>query len=252
MIVLRGQCDELQEDAMSSMLWERRHSFRIPITGKALLQHHGRLEGLYSVEDLSIDGCCLVDGPCECELGSKVSVTMHVDGSRDIHLPARVMRKAYVGSSPHLGLRFIDRSPAFEDLIQDLAIRSLEHEPPGEILVVHAHPERENMLFDTMRGLGHRLVPARTARDAVSVLEAEAQRIRMAFVSPVVGSSRSRDILKLISRRFPHVHCVMMSRNGAQRLVRALREASPMREGPWSLARLRKVVASQEHELATA
>lgn len=237
---------------MSNMLWERRRSFRIPITGKALLQHHGRLEGLYSVEDVSIDGCGLMDGPCECELGSKVGVTMHVDGGNDIHLPARVMRKEYVGASSHLGLRFVSRSPAFEDLIQDLAIRSLEHDPPGDILVVHAHPERENVLFDTMRSLGHRIVPARTARDAVSVLEGTAQRIRMAFVSPVVGSSQSRDILKLITRRFPHVHCVMMSRSGAQRLVRAIREASPMREGPWSLARLRKVVSSQEKELAIA
>jgi PilZ domain-containing protein len=237
---------------MSNMLWERRRSFRIPITGRALLKHHGRLEGLYRVEDVSIDGCGLVDGPCECEIGSRVNLTMHVDEGEDIHLPARVMRKEYVGTSSHLGLRFMKRSAAFEDLIQDLAIRSLEHDPPGDILVVHAHPERENVLFDTMRSLGHRIVPARTARDAVSVLEGAAQRIRMAFVSPVVGSSQSRDILKLITRRFPHVHCVMMSRGGAQRLVRAIREASPMREGPWSLARLRKVVSSQEKELAIA
>jgi len=237
---------------MSNMLWERRRSFRIPITGKALIKQRGRLEGLYRVEDVSLDGCGLINGPCACELGSKVNITMHVDGGQDIHLPARVMRKEYVGASPHLGLRFMRRSPAFEDLLQDLAMRALEHDPPGDILVVHAHPERENVLLETMRSLGHRIVPARTARDAVTVLESTARRIHMAFVSPVVGSSQSRDIVKLITRRFPHVHCVMMSRNGAQRLVQAIRAAAPMREGPWSLARLRKVVSSQEKELATA
>ena len=64
---------------MGSMLWERRKFFRIPISGKALLQNGERCDGLYCLENLSIGGCMLSRGP-DCELGEKVGVMLHVDG----------------------------------------------------------------------------------------------------------------------------------------------------------------------------
>jgi CheY-like chemotaxis protein len=230
---------------MAAMLWERRKFFRIPISGKALLQHGEKLDGLYRIENLSIGGCMLSAGP-ECALGDAVGVTLHVDGESDIELPATVVRNEHADNGASLGLCFTDTDPRFEDRIQDLVMRSIEREQRSEILVVHSHPERVNQLFDTMRGVGHTIVTARTPRDAFSILEGAADRIRMAIVAPVVGTSSAHDIIKLILRRFPHVHCVMLSRNGADRLARAIKNAAPREQSPWSLPRLRKVIAKHE------
>jgi hypothetical protein len=230
---------------MTAMLWERRKFFRIPISGKALLQHGEKLDGLYRLENLSIGGCMLSAGP-ECSLGDKVGVTLHVEGESDIELPAKVVRKEDASHGASVGLCFTDTDPLFEDRIQDLVMRTIEREQRNEILVVHAHPERVTQLFDSMREVGQSIISARTPRDAYSILETAAERIRMAIVAPVVGTSHAKDIVKLILRRFPHVHCVLLSRGGADRLVRAIRNASPEEQLPWSMPRLRKVIAKHE------
>jgi hypothetical protein len=230
---------------MAAMLWERRKFFRIPASGKALLQHGEKLDGLYRLENLSIGGCMLSCGP-DCELGDCVCVTLQLDGETEIELPAKVVRNEHAADGPLLGLCFTDTDPLFEDRIQDLVMRSIEREQHSEILIVHAHPERVTQLFDTMREVGQSTISARTPRDAFSILETSADRIRMVIVAPVVGTSNARDIVKFILRRFPHVHCVMLSRGGADRLVRAIRTATPQEESPWSLPRLRKVIAKHE------
>lgn len=248
---------------MTAMLWERRRFFRIPISGKALLQHGEHLDGLYRLHDLSMGGCMLTHGPV-CKLGDRVAVTLRVEGEEDLALPAKVVRHEChadgEGDGVRVGLRFTDHDPLFEDRIQDLVMRSIEREHQTEILVVHAHPERVTALFDSMRGVGQKLVVARTAREALSQLEKSSERVRMAIVAPVVGSSRARDIVKLISLRFPHVNCVTLSRGGAARVVRAIRnarradlpESSPVKESsPWSLSRLRKVISPHELTLLT-
>lgn len=245
---------------MTAMLWERRRFFRIPISGKALLQHGEHLDGLYRLHDLSMGGCMLTDGPV-CKLGDRVALTLRVDGEEELALPAKVVRHERVANGERdgvrVGLRFTDHDPLFEDRIQDLVMRSIEREHQIEILVVHAHPERVTALFDSMRGVGQKLVVARTAREAILQLERGGERMRMAIVAPVVGSSRARDIVKLISLRFPHVNCVTLSRGGAARVVRAIRNArhtdSPESNtakdnSAWSLSRLRKVIS--QHELA--
>ncbi len=253
---------------MESMLWERRRSFRIPVSGKALLQCDGELDGLYEVDDVSIDGCSLhkasstnrtnqasanqstsqSSSALESRGARRVEVAIRVEGAAEIEMPAEIVRRELSGSVAQLGLHFTHASPAFEDFIQDLVMDSLENDVPNdEVLVVHAHPERENLLFDAMRRVGHRIVAARTARDAVSILEHATERIRIAFVADVVGTSRARDIVKLIVRRFPHVQCVPMSTSGAQRLLGAIRKATPKHNGPlgpWSLSRLHKVVVA--------
>jgi hypothetical protein len=249
---------------MSAMLWERRRSFRIPVSGKALLQYDGQLHGLYEVDDVSIDGCSLhkhgdmnrrAARVASGALRKHVNVAIRVEGASEIEMPARVVRQSSDGDVALLGLRFTHANPAFEDFIQDLVMDSLENErDQDEVLVVHAHPERENALFDAMRGLGHRIVAARTPRDAVSILEHAAENIRIALVADVVGTSRARDIVKLILRRFPHVQCVRMSHGGAQRLLGAIREAAlgKSKHDAWSLSRLRKVVsATQKHATAS-
>jgi hypothetical protein len=230
---------------MNATLWERRKFFRIPISGKALLQHGDKLDGLYELENLSIGGCMLRAGPV-CALGDAVGVTLHVDGESDIELPAKVVRNEHAPEGATVGLCFTDTDPLFEDRIQDLVMRSIEREQRSEILVVHAHPERVTQLFDTMRDVGQSIISARTPRDAFAILEGAAERIRMAIVAPVVGTSNAKDIVKLILRRFPHVHCVLLSRGGADRLVRAIRNAAPEVQSPWSMPRLRKVIAKHE------
>jgi CheY-like chemotaxis protein len=139
-------------------------------------------------------------------------------------------------------------------------MRAIEREHQTEILVVHANPERVTALIDTMRGVGQKLVVARTAREAIMQLERGAERVRMAIVAPVVGSSRARDIVKLISLRFPHVDCVTLSRGGAARVVRAIRNAgradTPVgtvseESSPWSRSRLHKVMSQHELTLVT-
>ncbi|HTU60174.1 MAG TPA: PilZ domain-containing protein [Polyangiales bacterium] len=248
---------------MTAMLWERRKFFRIPISGKALLQHGEHLDGLYRLHDLSMGGCMLTDGPV-CKLGDRVALTLRVDGEEELALPAKVVRHERVAASERdgvrVGLRFTDHDPLFEDRIQDLVMRSIEREHQIEILVVHANPERVTALFDSMRGVGQKLVVARTAREAILQLERAGERMRMAIVAPVVGSSRARDIVKLISLRFPHVNCVTLSRGGAARVVRAIRNANRVdspesntakESSAWSLSRLRKVIRKHELTLVT-
>jgi hypothetical protein len=255
---------------MTAMLWERRKFFRIPISGKALLQHGEHLDGLYRLCDLSMGGCMLTHGP-DCQLGDRVGVTLRVEGEDDLALPAKVVRHEQAGDGVRVGLRFTDHDPLFEDRIQDLVMRSIERENQSEILVVHAHPERVTALFDSMRDVGQKLVLARTARDAISLLELGSERVRIAIVAPVVGSSRARDIVKLIALRFPHVNTVTLSRGGAARVVRAIRSArrsdalgveaenenTVVKENlakeasPWSLSRLRKVITQHDLRLMT-
>jgi hypothetical protein len=232
---------------MSAMLWERRKFFRIPTSGKALIQHGEKIDGLYRLENLSIGGCMLSRGP-DCPLGDKVAVTLHVDGEVDIELPAKVVRHEHLGTGAAIGLSFTDTDPMFEDRIQDLVMRSIEREQQAEVLVVHAQPERVTQLLDTIRKVGQTVVSARTPRDAMEILDSEAERIHMAIVAPVVGTSSARDIVKLILRRFPHIHCVLLSRGGAERLTRAIRSATPQEASAsaWSLSRLRKVISKHE------
>jgi hypothetical protein len=256
---------------MTAMLWERRRFFRIPISGKALLQHGEHLDGLYRLHDLSMGGCMLTNGPV-CKLGDLVAVTLRVEGEDELALPAKVVRHQHTEHTEHteegaqvdgvrVGLRFTDHDPLFEDRIQDLVMRSIERENQTEILVVHAHPERVTALFDSMRGVGQKLVVARTAREAFVQLERSAERVRMAIVAPVVGSSRACDIVKLISLRFPHINCVTLSRGGTARVVRAIRNArradipepnTAEESSPWSLSRLRKVMSQHELTLVTS
>jgi len=230
---------------MGAMLWERRKFFRIPISGKALLQHGEHCDGLYCLENLSIGGCMLSHGP-DCALGDKVALTLHVDGESEIELPAKVVRHEGQGTAGTIGLCFTDTDPRFEDRIQDLVMRSIERDQQSEILVVHAEPERVTHLLDSIREIGQCVVSARTPRDAISVLDTSADRIHMAIVAPVVGTSSARDIVKLILRRFPHVHCVLLSRGGAERLTRAIRSAKPEEVSPWTLSRLRRVISKHE------
>jgi hypothetical protein len=236
---------------MTAMLWERRKFFRIPISGKALLQHGEHLDGLYQLHDLSIGGCMLTHGPA-CKVGDHVGVTLHVDGETELELPAKVVRYEHAPDCEHVSLSFTDHDALFEDCIQDLVMRSIEREQQSEVLIVHAHPERVTPLFDTMRAVGQSIVLARTPRAAMDILEQGPERVRLAIIAPVVGSSTARDIVKLIMRRFPHVHCVMLSRGGAGRVVRAIRSALPRdnpdtrQRSPWSLTRLRKVIGKHE------
>lgn len=231
---------------MSAMHWERRRFFRIPISGKALLQHGQRVDGLYCLENLSIGGCMLSHGP-DCPLGDRVGLTLHVDGEDEIELPAKVVRHERQADGTTICLSFTDTDPMFEDRIQDMVMRSLERDQQSAVLVVHAQPERVSELLQSITEVGQRVISARTPRDALEVLEAGADRIHMAIVAPVVGASSARDIVKLILRRFPHVHCVLLSRGGAERLTRAIRSFAPDElTSPWSLSRLRKVISKHE------
>ena len=164
---------------MTALLWELRKFFRIPISGKALLQHGEHLDGLYRLHDLSIGGCMLTHGP-DCVLGDRVAVTLHVEGEADIELPAKVVRHEQAPAGAHLGLCFTEHEPLFEDRIQDLVMRSIEREQRSEILVVHANPERVLTLFDSIRAVGQATVVARTPREAREILEYGAERVRMA------------------------------------------------------------------------
>lgn len=230
---------------MGAMLWERRKFFRIPTSGRALLQHDERVDGLYCLDNLSIGGCMLSRGP-DCSLGDMVDVTLHVDGEDELELPAKVVRLQRGGKGATLGLSFTDTDARFEDRIQDLVMRTIEREQRGEVLVVDANPERLTPLLDSIRDVGQGVVSARTPRDAMSLLECAAERIHLAIIAPIVGTSRARDIIKLILRRFPHVHCVMLSRGGAERLSRAIRSARPEKVSPWSLSHLRRVIGRHE------
>ncbi|HEX2676194.1 MAG TPA: PilZ domain-containing protein, partial [Polyangiales bacterium] len=116
---------------MNTMLWERRHSFRIPVTGKAVLACHGALDGLYDVDDVSIDGCSLhkralhdidrefirsdsrLRGLARDRERSRVAVSIRVEGASQIEMPARVVRRSQSGGVAHLGLHFTKASPAF-------------------------------------------------------------------------------------------------------------------------------------------
>lgn len=251
---------------MSTMQWERRRSFRVAVQGKALLDRGGALDGVYDIDDVSISGCSLRrrSNALDASRAEHVMLALHVDGGAELELPARVVRGQQSDGIVHLALKFTHANAAHEDLIQDLVIDSLEHhgarkprrarsrraptasnETHGDVLVVHSHPDRERALLGRVRELGHRLRFARTAREAVSVLERATERIRVALVADVVGTSRARDIMKLILRQFPHVQCFPMGRYAAEHLLAGAAGKSAARgtareESAWSLSRLHK------------
>jgi DNA-binding NtrC family response regulator len=128
-------------------------------------------------------------------------------------------------------------------------MRTLEDGAYGDVLIVHSQPEQERTLVDAIRGLGHRVLIARTARETLSVLDEDGPRVHIALVSPVIGRSRARDVMRLIVNRTPHVRCMPLSHHGAQALLGAIRHGSGE---AWSLSRLHKVAETQEESLATA
>jgi hypothetical protein len=179
-------------------------------------------------------------------------VTLRVEGEGEIELSAKVVRHVQAPDGVHVGLCFTDQDPLFEDRIQDLVMRSIEREQQSDILIVHEHPERVAPLFDTMRAVGQSTVLARTSREALDILEDGAERVHLAIVAPFVGMNSARDIVKLILRRFPHVQCVLLSRGGAGRLVRAIRGSTfPKEKLPWTLTRLRSVIGKHEVIMGT-
>ena len=241
-------------ETMHETLWERRRSFRIPLAGKALLQVGERFEGIYDVKDVSIEGCCLIDGPGGCDIGSRVTVTMHIQEGLDRELDARVVRKSLWGSNGQLGLRFVQPSAAFEDQVQDWTMRTIEDGAFGDVLVVHSNPEQEGTLLDAIAALGHRVLIAHTARETLTVLEEAGRRIHLALVSPVIGRSRACDVMRLIFTRAQHVRCLPLSQSSIQALLGAIRrgmgETALGTQPVWGTGRLRK--ASGELELRSA
>lgn len=230
---------------MTATLWERRKFFRIPTSGKALLRHGPHLEGLYRLHDLSLGGCLLTHGP-DCTLQGRVIAALRVDGEDDIELHARVVRQERTARGAHVRLCFTEQAASFEDQIQDLVMRTIEREHHSEILIIHDHPERLERLLVTMQAIGQRIVLARTAHEALALLESGTTCIDLAIVAPVLGQRSVRDLVRMLLQRFPHVPCVLLSAGGVGRLVHAIQTSRFDARLPWTAAHLREVIGRHE------
>lgn len=226
------------EDAVA--YGDRRRSFRVNVDGLALLWHEDRIAGRYSLADLSIGGCLLLDGPA-CAIGEEYGLVLDLEGESGMRLPAKVVRQhsTELGGRA-LGLVFLDHAPALEDRIQDLVIRILEREQPagrGRVLVVDINGTRRSETVESLRRLGHEVLEVATPLEAVWELENGPMDIHTVFVARALGGSDGRDLLKFIGSRYTGVWRVLVADQAEPQGA-----ADAVLLGPCHLSRLRKVL----------
>ena len=187
---------------------ERRRSYRVEVGANASLWQGGTFCGDYAVNDLSLGGCCLCDGP-QCETDQELELALQLPSSSgQVRIAARIVRRE--GST--LGVRFTSRHAAVEDCVQQLLLRSREQSTSrGErTLVVHTRPEQIAELLTVLEGHGHRVHVVCTPLEMVWTLESHAHEFHTAIVSPTLSRTHNVDVTAFLARRYPQLRCAVL------------------------------------------
>lgn len=187
---------------------ERRHSFRVLVPARASLFHKGKLCGTYSVQDISIGGCSLRDGPVR-QAGEHVDVLLHLPHRAPITLSARVQRTG----AHSMGLKFERATPTAEDCIQDLVVETFARAKVDDgriaLVVEPRHAERQ-MLVRTLRELGKRALGVATALDAVQLLVEEGAHVDTVFIEAESSHLPTLELVEFLANNHPRLRRVLV------------------------------------------
>ena len=200
-------------------LWERRHSFRVLITGllargnqappaRASVFHKGKLCGYYAVQDVSIGGCSLSGGPAR-QVGEQVDILLHLPHRAPLALSAQVRRR----DSLSMGLKFEHTTPKAEDCIQDFVVETFARVTADDgrvALVVEPRHEERQTLVRTLRELGRRAIGVATALDAVQLLVEEGAHVDTVFIEAVSESLPSFELVEYLTHNHPRIRRVLI------------------------------------------
>jgi CheY-like chemotaxis protein len=192
---------------------ERRRSFRVQVPAEAMLWRKGQFAGRYQLDDLSIGGCRLSDGPARAA-GDQVEVLIRMPHHGALSLPARIVRRT-MGSraKPLLGLRFDGPSATAEDWIHDVVLWALEESAPGGprlALVVSDRSKPAGDLVHQLRKMGRDAIAAHTPLDAIQLLVEQGERVDVVLIDERVGAGRGLEIAQFLAANHPGVRRVML------------------------------------------
>jgi hypothetical protein len=189
-------------------LLERRHSFRVLVPARASVYHKGKLCGYYSVQDVSIGGCLLREGPAR-PTGEQVDVMLHLPHRAPLTLSARVRRS----DTFCMGLKFEHTTPKAEDCIQDLVVETFARATADDgrvaLVVEPRHVERQ-ALVGMLRELGKRAIGVATALDAVQLLGEEGDHVDTVFVEAESANLPSLELVEFLAHNHPRLRRVLI------------------------------------------
>lgn len=221
---------------------ERRHTFRVPVEGRASIWLRGRLHGHYALVDLSISGCTLRDGP-ECYPGEQVEVVLHLPDRPLFWLSARVRR-----SEAEVGLCFEHPDPRSEDRLQDLVVEvytRMHADSESFSLVIDARSHVRRGLVHNLDAVGERAVAVATPLDAVQLLLERGERVLTAFIGPDRDDAPTYELVEFLANNYPRVRRVLMGNAGEVAgawIAEATGEVHGLLETPCSEESLRRLV----------
>lgn len=222
---------------------ERRHSFRVPLTGRASLWTRNRLLGHYALRDLSIGGCALAGGPA-CQPGSHVDLVLHLAERPALWLSAEVRRT----KDDQLGLAFERTAARAEDRLQDMVVEvytRMHADTDHFALVIEPGMQSRSSIVQRLDALGERAVGVATPLDAVQMLLESGERVHSVFIGPARPEMPSHELVEFMARNYPHVRRVLVgdSHQVAEAwLAEATGEVHALLETPFSEDTLRRLV----------
>lgn len=240
---------------------ERRHSFRVPVDGRASIWLRGRLHGHYALSDLSIAGCSLRDGPA-CYPGERVEVVLHLPDRPLFWLGAQIRRCANEAADDDhardaLGLCFEHTDPRSEDRLQDLVVEvytRMHADSDSFSLVIDSRSHVRRGLVHHLDAVGERAIAVATPLDAVQLLLERGERVQTAFIGPDRADSPTYELVEFLARNYPRVRRVLVGDEGevaSAWIAEATGEVHGLLETPCSEDALRRLVhriSSLPHE----
>jgi hypothetical protein len=241
---------------------ERRHSFRVPVEGRASIWLRGRLHGHYALSDLSIAGCSLHDGPA-CDPGERVEVVLHLPDRPLFWLGAQIRRcSSEHAADDHgtedpnhgaLGVCFEHTDPRSEDRLQDLVVEvytRMHADSDSFSLVIDARSHVRRGLVHNLDVVGERAVAVATPLDAVQLLLERGERVSTAFIGPDRADAPTYELVEFLARNYPRVRRVLVgdaSEVAGAWVAEATGEVHGLLETPCSEDSLRRLV----HRIST-
>jgi CheY-like chemotaxis protein len=222
---------------------ERRHSFRVPLDGRASIWARNRLLGHYALHDLSISGCALAGGP-ECTPGAHVDLVLHLPERPALWVSAEVRRS----QDRQLGLAFERTAARIEDRLQDVVVEvytRMHAESDHFALIIEPRSYARASIIDRLEALGEHAVGVATPLDAVQKLLEDGERIHTVFIGAQRPEMPSYELVEFVSRNYPHVRRVLLgdSHQVAEAwLAEATGEVHALLETPFSEDTLRRLV----------
>jgi len=246
---------------------ERRHSFRVPVDGRASIWRRGRLHGHYALADLSIAGCALRDGPA-CHPGDHVEIVLHLPDQPLFWLGAQIRRCEPIrgcatepGNDDHghgeLGVCFEHTDPRSEDRLQDLVVEvytRMHADSDSFSLVIDARSHVRRGLVHHLDIVGERAIAVATPLDAVQLLLERGERVSTAFIGPDPAAAPTNELVEFLAHNYPRVRRVLVgdaSEVAGAWVAEATGEVHGLLETPCSEESLRRLVhriSSLPHE----